>query len=116
MSKNVLTEEEYDIIQKVLIRHYSFQSIATEYGISKIQVKYIYKKVFFKIKSVSGLVNEINTLKEKRAQLRKKYILEYKELTKGNEEKNALMLERKIIDSHFPFSKRFWSMLNMLET
>lgn len=115
MSKNILTEKEYDIMQKILIKHDLFQSISVEYGVSKEAIRHIYKKVFFKIKTVSGLVNEINVLKEKKELLRKEYISEYIDLTKRNEEKNNLIISKKIHDSHFPFSKRLWNMLNRLE-
>lgn len=111
MSKNVLTEKEYDIAQKILTRHYSFRTIAAEYGTSKGQVKYIYQKVFFKIKSVAGLVEEINFLKERKNKLYR----QYETLMKEKQELDAVLMDKKIIDSCFPFSKGLWSLFIMLE-
>ncbi len=115
MSKNVLDEKEYDIMQKLLIEKLPFQTISDEYRVTKEAIRNIYKKIFFKIKSVSGLVCEINALKEKKNQLYQEYLSEYKKMTKENSGKENFNSERKLIDSHFPFSKRLWNMLVSLE-
>lgn len=95
MTKNILSDKEYDIIKKILIGKYTLQSIAAEYGLTKQGITYIYRKAFFKVKSVSELVKEINALKEKKNQLYKTYLFEYKELTKGRKKIQFLILTRK---------------------
>jgi len=115
MSKNILDEKEYDIISKLLIEKQSFQTVSAEYGVTKEAVRQTYKRIFFKIKSVSELVTKINDLKEKKNQLYQEYLSEYKKMTKENSGKENFNSERKLIDSHFPFSKRLWNMLVSLE-
>ena len=115
MSKNILDEKEYDIMHKLLIDKQPLEIISTKYGVTKEAVKQTYKKIFFKIKSVSGLVNEINVLKERKHELYLEYLSEYRKMTRENSIKNIFVSDRKITESHFPFSKRLWNMLIMLE-
>lgn len=115
MTKNILSDNEYDIMKKILIGKYTLQSIAAEYGLTEQRITYIYKKASFKVKSVSELVKEINALKEKRNQLYKTYLSEYKELTKGRKKNTVFDFDKKISESCFPFSKRLWNMLCLLE-
>ena len=82
MSKNILDEKEYDIVSKILIEKQPLQTVSAKYGITKESIRQTYKKIFFKIKSVSELVTEINALKEKKNQLYQEYLSEYKKMTK----------------------------------
>ncbi|QOW10141.1 hypothetical protein Q73A0000_07085 [Kaistella flava (ex Peng et al. 2021)] len=115
MSKNILDEKEYDIMSKLLIEKQSLQTVSVEYDVTKEAIRQNYKKIFFKIKSVSELVTEINALKEKKNLLYQEYLSEYKKMTKRNSEKEIFNSDRRLIDSHFPFSKRLWNMLVSLE-
>ncbi|MGC4128720.1 MAG: hypothetical protein QM564_04005 [Bergeyella sp.] len=115
MSKNILNEKEYDIMSKLLIDKRSLEAVSAEYGVTKEAIRQTYKKIFFKIKSVSELITEINVLKEKKNQLYLEYISEYKKKTKEKTEKEVFISDKKLIDSHFPFSKRLWNMLISLE-
>ena len=115
MFKNILDEKEYDIISKLLIKKQSLQTVSAKYGVTKEAIRQTYKKIFFKVKSVSELVTEINALKEKKNQLYQEYLSEYKKMTKENSEKENFNSDKRLIDSHFPFSKRLWNMLVSLE-
>ena len=115
ISKKFLTDQEFEIMENILLKGYSFQSVSSEFGVSKDSIRYIYKKTFFKIKSVSNLVLEINELKEKRNQLRANYILEYRQLIKRKIGDETSFIDKKISDSHFPFSRRLWNMFEKLD-
>lgn len=114
ISKKVLSEKEYEIMEKILKEKCPMRVISEKYKIGYTGIRRIYQNVLYKVKAISELLKEIDLLKEKREQLRKDYATDYKALLKNKVRKTGLE-NKKIIDSSFPFSTRLWNMLNRME-
>jgi hypothetical protein len=114
ISKNVLSEREYEIIEKILIDKCPIKILSEKYEVGNERIRQIYQNAFYKVKSVSRLLKEIDLLKEKRDQLRKEYLSDYKALS-GDRPRKTGFRNKKIIDSSFPFSSRLWNTFNRME-
>ncbi|MEO8172241.1 MAG: sigma factor-like helix-turn-helix DNA-binding protein [Sediminibacterium sp.] len=114
MSRKVLSEREYDILQKLLIEKMSLQEVAGIYGITGEGVRQIYERTYKKVKSVTELLGEIDEYKHKLQQLKHDFTCEIKQ-TKRKEDKDKVDLHKKLTASHFPFSKRLYNMMELLD-
>lgn len=114
ISKSVLSEKEYNIVQELLIDKCPIKVISKKYELGYVRIRQIYQNVLYKVKTVSGLLKEIDSLKEKRNQLRKEYITHYNVAT-VEKVSTAALENKRIFDSSFPFSSRLWNMLKKLE-
>lgn len=117
MSRKVLSEKEYEILKKLLIEKMTLQDLGEIYGVSSESIRQIYEKTFNKVKSVTELLGEIDRLKEKLQQL--KYDLkcstgQIKKRKSTVQKKPEPVLVKKLYDSPFPFSRRMYSMLEIL--
>ena len=65
MSRKVLSEKEYDVLQKLLIEKMTLQEVAAIYGVTGERVRQIYAKTYKKVKSVTQLLAEIDDYKQK---------------------------------------------------
>jgi len=115
MSKNVLTEREHEIMYQMLIDKKPIVELASHYNLSRERIRQIYKDAYDKIKSFTDLFKDIDYYKRLRNKLREDYRTEYRKLRKPDNEGKEQVLNKKLIDSAFPFSKRLWNMLMYLD-
>lgn len=122
MSRKVLSEKEYDVLQKLLIEKKTLQEVAGIYGVTGESVRQIYEKTYKKVKSVTQLLAEIEDYKYKLEQLKNDFKCETQQIKKGETQqikkrKNKLETDRQkmLYESHFPFSKRMNNMLEVLD-
>lgn len=54
MSESILSEKEYGIMRKLLLEKQSISSLSAEYNMTEMEVKMIYRDIFFRMKSVLG--------------------------------------------------------------
>ena len=78
ISKNILSEREFEIMRKILIEKCPLEELSQKYEVRIDRIRQIYRNTLHKVKTVSGLLQEITLLKAKRNQLRREYISEYK--------------------------------------
>lgn len=114
MSKNVLSEREYEILEKILIDKCPLEVLSEKYNVGYASIRKIYESVFHKVKSVSGLIREIDLLKEKIKPLSKEVISDFKAASENRPTKTEL-LNRNITESSFLFSSRLRNMLNKMD-
>lgn len=118
MSRKVLSEKEYDVLQKLLIEKMTLQEVASTYGVTGESVRQIYERTYKKVKSVTELLAEIDDYKQKLEQLKYDFKCETQQIKKS---KNKTEIEIEIdqhkilIASHFPFSKRMYSIFEVLD-
>lgn len=116
ISKNILSEREFEIMEKILIEKCPLEELSQKYEVGIDRIRQIYRNTLHKVKIISGLLQEITCLKAKRNQLRKEYVSEYKKLSEKNIQSPEVgMLNKKISNSFFPFSGRLWSILETME-
>jgi DNA-directed RNA polymerase sigma subunit (sigma70/sigma32) len=70
MSRKVLSEKEYDVLQKLLIEKMTLQEVASIYGVTGENVRQIFERTYKKVKSVTELLAEIDDYKQKLQQLK----------------------------------------------
>ncbi|WP_028298573.1 sigma factor-like helix-turn-helix DNA-binding protein [Olivibacter sitiensis] len=115
MSRKVLTEKEYEIVYQMLVNKKPIIELANDYNLTRERIRQIYRDAYNKVKSIAELFQEIDYYKQHRDKLRADCRNEYSELRMLNEAANAEVLEKKLIDSAFPFSKRLLNMLVSLD-
>ncbi|AZA47042.1 hypothetical protein EG346_01980 [Chryseobacterium carnipullorum] len=114
MSKNILSEREYEILEKILIDKCPLEILSEKYNVGFASIRKIYENVFYKVKSVSGLIREIDLLKEKINPLSKEFISDFKASSENRPRKTELQ-NRNITASSFLFSSRLRNMLNKMD-
>lgn len=116
MSRKVLSEKEYDVLQKLLIEKKTLQEVAAIYGVTGESVRQIYAKTYKKVKRATQLLAEIDDYKHKLEQLKYDFKCETQQIKKSKTEIEIEIDQHKIlIASHFPFSKRMYSMFEVLD-
>jgi hypothetical protein len=114
MSRKVLSEREYDIVQRLLIEKMTLQEVAGIYGVTGECIRQIYEKTYKKVKSVTQIFTDIDHYKEKLEQLKHEYKCEIQQIRK-RKNKIETDLPKTLYESHFPFSKRMYSMFEVLD-
>lgn len=114
MSRKVLSEREYDVMQKLLLEKMSLQEAADSYGFTSENIRQIYQRTYKKVKSVTELLAEIDTYKHKLQQLKQDFKKGGHQIKK-RENKTEIGLSKKLYDSHFPFSKRMHNIIEVLD-
>lgn len=114
MSRKVLSDREYDILQKLLIEKKTLQEVGSIYGVTGERVRQIYERTYKKVKSIAQLLGEIDTYKLKLQQLKQDFNFEIQQ-KKKEDNKNEVVLCKKLYASHFPFSKRMYSLFEVLD-
>lgn len=114
MSRKVLSEKEYDVLQKLLIEKMTLQEVAAIYGVTRESVRQIYERTYKKVKSVTPLLAEIEDYKLKLEQLKYDFKCETQQIKK-RKNKTEIDLNKMLYASHFPFSKRMNSMFEVLD-
>lgn len=115
MSRKVLSTKEQSILWGALVKRKTFQELASDNDLSRQQISKIYNDASMKIKSITEILGDIDTYKEKLHLLRAQYIQEYKLYKKPKSTKALEVLNKKFSDSAFPFSNRLRKMLEFLE-
>lgn len=114
MSRKVLSEKEYDILQKLLIQKMTIQQVGENYGITGESVRKIYERTYNKVRSVTDLLAEIDHYKKKLEQLRSDFHFEAGQTSK-RKNKFETDLNKLLYDSYFPFSKRMYNMFEAID-
>lgn len=116
MSRKVLSEKEYDVLQKLLIEKMTLQEVASIYGVTGENVRQIFERTYKKVKSVTELLAEIDDYKQKLQQLKYDFKCETQQIKKRKNKAEIEIDQHKLlIASHFPFSKRMYSMFEVLD-
>lgn len=116
MSRRVLGEKEYDIIWQMLVEKRKIQDLSIEYNLSRERIRQIFAAAYQKVKSITEILTEIEHYKKQRDRLREDYYREYKQIQKNlDQQKDPQLLKKKLVESAFPFSRRLWSMLGLLD-
>jgi hypothetical protein len=113
MSRKVLSEKEYDVLQKLLIEKMTLQEAAAIYGVTGESVRQIYEKTYKKVKRLTQLLAEIDDYKHKLEELKYDFKCETQQIKK-RKNKTEIDLQKMLYESHFPFSKRMNSMFEVL--
>jgi len=114
MSRKVLSEKEYDVLQKLLIDKMTLGQAAEHYGVTAEYVRQLYQRTYNKVKSVTELLSEIDQYKQKLQELKSETKPETKPVKKRKE---GIETDRQklLYNSHFPFSKRMFSLFEALD-
>ncbi|KPE52545.1 hypothetical protein CMU34_10930 [Elizabethkingia anophelis] len=117
ISKRILTEKEYNILRRLLIDNQSINEVAQEYNLSTARIRQIFNSTFDKAKSIADTFQDIAYYKQKLYELRTAYLNEKNKKIASDTPllSNPELLSMKIMDSHFPFSKRLYNMLEIME-
>ena len=114
MSRKVLSEREYDILEKLLIEKMTLKEVAGIYGVTGERVRQIYESTFEKVKSVSQLLSDIEHYKQTLEQLKFETKREVQQID-SSENKKEVDLQKMLNSSPFPFSKRMYNMFEFIE-
>lgn len=113
MSRKVISEKEYDILQKLLIDKMTLKEVGEIYGITGESVRRQYERTFEKVKCITELLGDIDYYKQKLEQLKNDFEYETGRI-KRRRGKPETDLNKLLYDSHFPFSKRMFSIIEAL--
>lgn len=114
MSKQVLSEKEYDLLQKLLIDKMSLTQAAEQYGVTSEYVEELYEKTCNKVKAATELMCEIDHYKKK-LQALKRELNPNPSPAQIRKEKAEKERQKLLYDSSFAFSRRLQSVLEVLE-
>lgn len=112
MSKKMLSEKEYEILQKLLIEKMNLQQLGDLYGVTGEYIHQIYERTYQKVKSVSQGLGNTDEFNGKLEELKKDIKYLPKQIS-GDE--NEVDLQRLLTESHFAFGKRLLNIFDMLE-
>lgn len=122
MSRKVLSEKEYEILQKLLIEKMALQDVGEIYGVSGESIRQIYERTFKKVQSITEILGEIDHYKEKLQRLKNDFKFESGQLKKrstksktSTKTQTESVFHKTLYSSHFPFSKRMYSMFEVLD-
>lgn len=116
MSKNVLTEKEYDLLCKLLIEKIPAGELVQTYGVTEQYIAEIYNSAFTKVKNLMELLAEIEHYQDKLQKL--KSSCRYAERRNEKEQKKKLHnadRSRLLSASVFPLSRRMQSFFEAME-
>jgi len=114
MSKQVLSEKEYDLLQKLLIEKMPLTKAAEQYGVTSEYVEELYEKTCNKVKAATELMCEIDHYKKK-LQALKRELNPNPSPAQIRKEKAEKDRQKLLYNSEFPFSRRLQSVLEALE-
>lgn len=114
MSKQVLSEKEYDLLQKLLIDKMPLTQAAEQYGFTSDYVEELYEKTCNKVKAATELMCEIDHY-NKKLQALKRQLNPNPSPAQIRKEKKEKDRQKLLLNSSFPFSKRLLSVLETLE-
>lgn len=112
ISRKVLSEKEYDVLEKLLIEKMSLSEVAENYGVTSEYVNELYEITYNKVKAVTELFLEIDHYIAKLQELKHELNPSPAQIRKEKAEKDRQKL---LLNSVFPFSKRLRGVLETLE-
>lgn len=114
MSRKVLSEKEYDVLQKLLIKKMTLTQAADSCGYTSENIRLIYEKAYKKVKSITELLAEIDTYEYKLQQLKQNFA---NETTQIKKEKKTIdiRLNKKLSESLLPFGKRLHNIFELID-
>jgi len=112
MSRKLLSEKEYDLLQKLLIDKMPLNQAAEQYGVTSEYLEELYEKTCNKVKAATELMCEIDHYKKKLQALKRELNPTPAEIKKEKTQKDRQKL---LLNSTFPFSKRLQGVLETLE-
>jgi hypothetical protein len=117
MSRKVLSEKEYDVLQKLLIKKMTLQQAANSYGYTIENIQQIYEDAYQKVKSTTELMDEIDIYEQKLQQLQQDFDNETNKINHIKKEYKPIdiRLNKKLSECHFPFTPTLHSILDFLE-
>lgn len=116
MSKQVLSEKEYDLLQKLLIDKMPLTQAAEQYGVTSEYVEELYEKTCNKVKAATELMCEIDHYKKKLQALKRQLNPNPNPSpAQIRKEKTQKDRQKLLLNSPFPFSKRLHGVLETLE-
>lgn len=114
MSRKVLCEKEYDVLQKLLIKKMTLQQAANSSGYTIENIQLIYEDAYQKVKSVTELLDEIDSYEQKLQQLKQNFENETNQIEKEYKPID-IRLNKKLSEIHFPFTPTLHSIFDFLE-
>lgn len=122
MSRKVLSEKEYEVLKMLLIDKMTLGDVGEIYGLTTESISQIYEKTFKKVQCITEILGEIDHYKKKLQRLKNDFKCESGELKKRpsrsrtqTEIKIESVRNKTLYTSHFPFSKRMYSMFEVLD-
>ena len=112
MSRKILSEKEYDVLQKLLIEKMPLEQLAEQCGVTAEYLHELYERSYDKVKAVTELFSEIDHNIAKLQELKRELNPTPAEIRKDKTEKDRQKL---LLNSTFPFSKRLQGVLETLE-
>jgi len=112
MSRKVLSEKEYELLQKLLIEKMPLEQLAEQYGVRAEYLEELFEKTYYKVKTVSELFAEIDHYIAKLQELKHELNPSPAQIRKEKAEKER---QKMLSDSPFLFSRRLQSVLGNLE-
>lgn len=114
MSRKLLSENEYDLLEKLLIEKMSMEQAVQQYGLTSQDIRDLYQRIFNKAKEAAELFSQIDHYQRKLEKLKRE--------SNPNPSPAAVKKEKEhhdrrklIFSSPFPFSRRLRSVLETLE-
>lgn len=114
MSRKVLSEREYDMLQELLIEKKTFKLVGEKYGLTGESIRRIYERIYEKVKSLTELLEDISYYEQKLEKLRNDFQHDTARIKK-RKSKPETNLNKLMNDCHFSFSKRMLTVMEALE-
>lgn len=114
MSRNIISEKQYELLHKLLIDKMPITEAAELYGVTSQDVQELYHSIFNKVKAVSGLFSEIDRYEKKLHRL-KRELNPNPSPSQIRKEKEQQERQKLISASDFSISRRLQSVLDDLE-
>ncbi len=114
MSRNILSEMQYDVLHKLLIEKMPLEEAAQQCEMTSQDVNELYQSTFSTVKAVSELFSEIDEYEKKLRGL-KRQLNPNPSPAQIRKEKKEKDRQKLIYDSQFPFSRRMYSMFGVLD-
>jgi hypothetical protein len=114
MSRKLLSEKEYDVLEKLLIEKMPLEQLAEQYGVTTEYVNELYERSYDKVRAVTELFSEIDQYIVKLREL-KREIKSDASPAKAKKDKTEKDRQKLLSNSLFPFSRRMYSMFGVLD-
>lgn len=114
MSRKVLTEKEYEVLEKLLIEKMPLEQAAQQYGVTSQDVQELYQRTCSQVKAAAELFSKIDQY-EKKLQKLKLQLNPHHSPAAMRKEKMEKDRQKVLLNSAFPFSARLQTILRNLE-
>lgn len=114
MSRKLLSENEYDVLEKILIEKMPLEQAAHQYGLTSQEIEELYQKICSKAKEAAELFSQIDHYQKKLEKLKRESNPNPSPAS-IKKEKAQKDRQKLLYSSDFPFSRRLRSVLQALE-